>query len=296
MIPTLHLRTADLSPVPFENGFRKFCPKGSMGVSFIENKMQIEASKRGPLVFPKHRVQDLHDIIDPKHLLTNLLQDGKITHFFGNAPVDEAQIILLDDVCHGDKQQALVRGEIANALKGPDNILLCEGYGSQTMFFSEAEFNHAFAPNLDYDLRKSFTAGWDDEFVVKTSLVKVKNALHDLSEVAEIVKGGLPQNLEESFALKARVEEIAPSLDEVIDKEAHERTTKGWETMQQFHQLYPQAKIICFAGAGHNQELWLIDELKKSGLKFCILTPLCYQEFKTAEEAFESAKSYYLKV
>lgn len=295
MIPTLHLKTAELSPLPLENRFRKFCPKGIIEVNFTENKMEIEGSRRGPLVFPKKRERDLHDIIDPKRLLATLFREGKITNFLGNAPVNEAQIILLDDVCHGDKQQTLVRGEIANALKGEDNILLCEGHGSETMYFSQAEFNHYFAPNLDYDLRQSFTAGWDDKFVHQNSLEKVRNALEDISEMQKALLQGSFQSQEEASARLAKLQEIE-KVQEETEKEGHERTTKGWKTIQHFHNLYPHAIILCFAGAGHNHEPWLLDQLKSSGLKFCILTPLRYLNFKNKEEAFERLKEYYLKV
>ena len=177
-------------------------------------------------------------------------------------------MIFLDDTCHGDKEQALVRGEIANALKGSNNILLCEGFGPETMYFSEEVFNQFFAPNLDYDLKTSFTAGWDDTIVHKASLEKVRNGTEDAVQLKDFcedsiqrLKAGLqsvqitPETLKqlkspEDFLKAAgfdtdtfsRLVGSVSKVQEATGKDALIRTKSAWNAIQQFRGMFPDAQ------------------------------------------------------
>lgn len=321
-LPTLYLRQTS-QPVGdrIENAFRKFCPspKGVVTVQFSENKLEISNSGYGKeldsLTVPKHRNQILQQIIDPKEKLKALINAGKIARYSGNAPVHEAQVIFLDDKCHGDKEQALVRGEIANALKGGNNILLCEGFGTETMYFSEEVFNQAFAPNLDYDLKTSFTAGWDDSITHKASLEKIRSGIEDAEQLKDFCENSIQRlttNLQSiqispaalnspddflktmgfDLGTLSRLVTSVSKVQEATGKDAHIRTTSAWDAIQKFRVMFPDSKIFIFGGAGHNNEPWMLEQLKNDGLKYCILTPVQYQEI-TKENALDYAKQYY---
>ena len=328
---TIHTQSMRFQSAPIlekTDLFSKFCPSTEdvLTVDFEDMQMTLDYpidDRRGKetqhhMVWetksPLQKLTFLKELIDPQGKITHLIDQSSISRYIGNATVDKAQIILLDDNRHGDAAQALIRGEITNSVKGKKNTLLFEGCGNETMYFNEAIISQIFGPNLDWDLKKSFMAGWDDEIEHKKGLENIRHVFQDYNLRKDKINSTLNKmidlvnDLEISELKQDNIQNILDKLDpdfkqlsnidasfsktyQCFEKGSHNRTINEWKTIQKFHSFYPEDKIIVFAGAGHNHEPWMLEQLKMSGLKYCILTPV-YTKL-SPKETVENAKKYY---
>ncbi len=264
--------------------FGKFCHQGLVTVNFAESKMQVAEQNRAVRelhipnrkeLFPNERWL-LESLVDPAGKLADLFLEGKIAGFRGNCSLAEAQIILVDDA-HTNNEMTLIRGRIANALKRQQNSLLCESYSSSTWRFSPSQINERFAPNLDPELKNSFMAGWDDDSAYKQSMERVRMYLA-LSRDAS--------NTENTETMKQLMKEI--------DALTLLRTKSEYQSIMQFYKPSPNTIMFVFAGAEHNNDEWLIQQLAEQGIKFAILTPVGIEE--TLEKTTTSSLEEYYRV
>jgi hypothetical protein len=230
------------------------------------------------------------ELVDPNNKLKQLFDEKKIERIKTNAPIDQAEIIFLDDTFHGNQEQTHIRGEIANALRGEENIFLGEGFSSDKLNLTASEIYHAFAANLEINLSKDTYAGWDDKLVYKQSQDKLRLGL-------QTVKLLDPKQSATDFDLSKLALMLATLNDfqEVTGKEAYARTENEWKTIKKYKELFPKVKILVFAGAAHNNEQWLEDQLKESQYKYCIITPKKCQD-TTEDSGFDAignAMKYY---
>lgn len=227
-IPLLKLST----PPEFksdDNLFAKFCPspKGRMIADFQNAALTVinsgyPGSDGQIFPVPTKASSFLQTLVDPTEKIKALIASGKIIRFEGNCPLDQAEIFILDDTNHTDTAQDQLRGEIANAVKGKENIYLREGYGSDKIFFSRDEIQLAFPANLEHDNEASLFSGWDEPYTHKLGLESLK--FHFASGEAERLDSFLEQvtarpSSQEPEKGFANVEKSAALLDEVA-KEA----------------------------------------------------------------------------
>lgn len=289
----------DASSVDEGRLFRKFCHdlKEVLSVNFSNGSAEVfrgdNEHQRVEQVMEDQST--LFKAIDPNGKLKGILEEGKISSFKGNVPVDEAQIVLLNDAEHRDKEQQLVRGEIANALQRKSNILLGESYDSDKTSFSPEEINHVFAPNLDESLKNlSSMAGWDHletyldnyqknrEFIaLKKKIKDIKSENPTLGSLDILCKAGGLQTIE-----------LLTTLEKALKEGAKARTRSEWSAIQKFIHQDSDSVIFVFAGAGHNNDPWLLEQLRESNFKYCILTPKIFYDSTKIHDLDDAGKYY----
>lgn len=228
-------------------------------------KLEINGTNPDELSFRTNALPIV--FMDPKSKLKSLIEEGKITQIHGNCTVDQAQVILLDDTNHLDKEkQQIIRGKVANALKGCENIYLCEANPSNKIDFKQIEINHYFAPNLELNQggSKDYLSGWDDSSVHKQSLQAITRGLQQIK--LSNLNSSAPTN--EDMALSG-----LKDLADVVGKMSDLRTESLWNTLQEKHRVFPEAKIIVFGGADHLRDKWLHEKLINQNLRFVEITP-----------------------
>ncbi len=203
---------------------------------------------------PCHSAAFLGQLMDPKGKLKAVIDQGKILHIHGNCTVDEAQIILYSDTCHPDKHQKSDRGEAANALKGKENIYLCEASPSNRIEFSDKDIAASFAPNLVINRTTDRFSGWEDKDLYAVSKRLTAEALQQIS------KGGT----EEAAGWK--------KLDKVVGELARQRTGALWENTHDKWRYNQKATIHVFGGQEHTGDKWLQEQLINRGLRFVEIT------------------------
>jgi hypothetical protein len=287
--PILHLNKIPKEPLDGYSLFRKFCPnkQGVISVDFQNKVMEIfrgDNEKQGEQLQGR---TVLNLTVDPANKLSTLIENNQVLKFYGNASIEDAKVIFLDDTCHPDKNQPLIRGEIANRLKGKENVFLCEGYDSNKISFSKDEIADSFAPNLNLhaDESKDYLSGWDESFTHKKSLEEARLILLQKESLEKRIASLNYKDKNEVESTAIALQKIILDADEVINHKSHQRTKALWSSVQQFQRNFPKAKIFVFGGSSHMHEPWLLEQLKKSGTKYCILT----SEQKVKEE------QYYLK-
>jgi hypothetical protein len=239
-------------------------------VVFKENLRKITVSNGESQItvgggnHPEARCNDiafLSNIVDPKGQLKSLIEAGKISQIRGNTTVDQAQVILLDDTNHTNREQPYVRGEIANRLKGNENVYLSEACDSSKIFFTRDEINHHFAPNLElHNGTKDYLSGWDDECVHKKSMEALIRGFQEF----ELSKKNSNPEMAKNGVL---------DLLSVIGEKGHQRTVSEWGAIKEKHQVFPNAKILDFGGRGHHSEKWLHEQLSNNQLRYAQITP-----------------------
>jgi hypothetical protein len=196
--------------------------------------------------------------------------------------VNQAQVILLDDTNHLDKeQQPIIRGKVANALKGDKNIYLCEAYSSTKIDFSQNEIHCYFAPNLELNQggSKDYLSGWDDSYIHKQSQKAVVQALQQLN-FSNLLSSPYPNQDMALSGLKM--------LEGVVGKMGDLRTKVLWSTIEKKHCIFPDAKIIVFGGAGHLQDKWLHEQLIHQNLRFVEVKPVDVTSGSNKEEKIQN--------
>ncbi len=267
----INKNTAEHS-LPVNDLFRKFCPsrQGMIIADLANAVLEIHESGYGkPIDSCKRndRIRKIsQDIVDPNHKLQNLFNEQKIECIKANAPIDQTDIILLDDTFHGNKDQTLVRGQIANALKGDANIFLCEGLDNEKILFNVDQIHRLLPENIEFNPAKDLCAGWDDGWTHKQSLEKVRLSL----QAAAIAQKNSESDI---FGSITTLMNARDDLEKVTTEESRTRTESEWKTIVKFKDTYPDLKVMVFAGEAHNNEKWLLDKLKNSKYKYCIITP-----------------------
>ena len=83
----------------------------------------------------------------------------------------------------------------------------------------------------------------------------------------------MSNDLNQCKALLKMLNNSMQSLQNVTGQQADKRTETQGKTILNFHQQFPDAKILVFGGAAHNNDKQLLELLKENGIKYCILTP-----------------------
>ncbi len=256
--------------------------QGTVTAVFEKNAPKIVVDGRYPIDSSHFDAALLSKIVDPTGKLKSLIEEGKIIQIKGNSTVDQAQVILLDDTSHLDRLvQPLIRGEVANALKGTENVYLCEAHPSSKIVFSQHEIENAFAPNLKLNEpgTKDYLSGWDDAQVYKQTKKSIVQGYQQIN-LSGLNSGNIANM---NMALNGLVD-----LLNVIGEDAHLRTVSLWKTTEEKHQVFPNAKIVVFGGKGHLEEKWLHEQLAAHGLRYVEITPM-----KAAEVSGAQVQDYY---
>jgi hypothetical protein len=274
--------------------------QGHLTIVFAKNQMRLDSDGPYPGTLAGNRVDFLSSVMDPENRLKSLIKQGKIVQIHGNSTVDQAQVLLLDDTCHPDKQQSLIRGEIANLLKGKENVFLGESYPSSKIVFNRQEIDRCFSPNLALNQMgvKDYMCGWDDAYVYKQSKASVIQTMQQINCLRDRKINFLrdrisTDSIETSIDdLSTWLSRIADSVDEVTGKQGHLRTEVLWHTIEEKHRLFPNAKMIVFGGSRHLKEKWLHEQLSDHQLRFVEITPI-EVEAGSAVDTIEQANEYY---
>jgi hypothetical protein len=269
--------------------FRTFCPnlKDVLNINFEERSTEIYRADHG------HQREQLSEeesvlfkIIDPKGKLKLLLTENKIIRFRGNASVEEAQLILLDDTEHRDKEQQLIRGDIVNGLQKKSIVLLGESYDSNKTDFSPKEIDHVFAPNLDESIiNSSIKSGWDDLEIYNDNYEKKFEVIAIRKKIKEIKSQNPQLNSLDVMIAAGGLDTLArlSKLEKDLVEGAEARTKTEWATIQKFINQDSDSTIIVLAGADHNNSPWLLEQLRESNLKYCIITPKQFYDSSKAD-------------
>ena len=89
---------------------------------------------------------------DPAGRLSEIA--NKVQSIEGNATLEEAQVVLLPDHCHPDKEHKLWRSQIGARVKNLSNIILCEAIDSKQWNVSPMD--------IEMQLGKEFEIGPQD--------------------------------------------------------------------------------------------------------------------------------------
>ncbi|MBA2367785.1 MAG: hypothetical protein H0V82_02025 [Candidatus Protochlamydia sp.] len=251
--------------------------------TFDNNRMMIELIDRfgsyesiPTQLFPSCKLvcQETFSNFDPTGRLADM--SGKVKLIQGNANLETAQVILLADHCHLDEDHKLWRGQIGMRVKSLFNIILCEGIDSDRLGFSlsSQEKKHALGEGFKLGYN-DYVTGWDNGYLYKKSLGKIKNSftsldtnqLKALTSLQEIT----PENHSELLITVKKIQSIEKSHSKIMEM-SEDRTDNLVECLEQKLATADGARIIVDGGAGHLLDQRLLNRLDKQGIKFCAIS------------------------
>jgi hypothetical protein len=221
----------------------------------------------------------IKSLIGSNTAISKLIDEKRIVYYSGNTTIDKAQVIFLDDRCHGDMHQMNIRVQIANSITGSSRVLLAEGCGPDKITFNLEERDVLFGPNLIV-YENDYYSGWDDLFTTAISLTTVRQRLH-------------------KDALEALGTECVKQLDYQFVQDSDFRTECLWNNINTIAANFPDSKILIFTGSYHSNDSWIHSNLLYSNFKFCIIgsqmDPDLEQRFKDTNMKLEYVRQYYLR-
>lgn len=276
-------------------------------IDLIDKYGSFEAMPKNPMPVLKVSSKNNLSSLDPKGRLSDIAD--KVAHIEGNANLEDAQVILLPDLCHLDEEHKRWRGEIGTRVKWASNIILCEGADSHRWNLSTQEKQHALGEGfkLGYD---DYVTGWDNGYLHKASLQEIKSCVgsFDVQQIEDVEallndtqfspENISPDTLAQLMTMAKKIQSTEQKRQKVNEM-ADDRTCNLGDSIEQKISTADGARIIVDGGSGHLLDPSLLDRLRNKGIKFCAITAKLgpkgqeLQSSNSLSSTFAAVKDYY---